>query len=67
MYVHKSFWNLFYVIKYKIFVTPRIPRGLGPGTPGGSGGGEFFLLEPPGGPGAGNFFDSRGLETLETT
>ena len=42
MYVHKSFWNLFYVIKYKIFVTP--------GSPGG------WVLEPPGDPGAGNFF-----------
>ena len=36
------FWNLFYVIKYKIFVTP--------GSPGG------WVLEPPGDPGAGNFF-----------
>ena len=42
MYVHKIFWNLLYVIKYKIFVTP--------GSPGG------WVLEPPGDPGAGNFF-----------
>ena len=42
MCVHRTFWNLLYIIKYKIFVTP--------GSPGG------WVLEPPGDPGAGNFF-----------
>ena len=36
-YVCKEFWNLVYVIKYKIFVSP-----------GGSGGGEFYNGTPGG-------------------
>ena len=42
MCVHRTFWNLLYIIKYKIFVTPGFPGG--------------WVLEPPGDPGAGNFF-----------
>ena len=66
MCVHRTFWNLLYIIKYKIFVTPGSPGGWVLEPPGDPGAGNFFCWNPRGS-GGGEFFCDSGFETLPAT